>query len=133
MIRHRPDRNRALHAALLLTLLALFWRAVIPGGFMPDWQNGGLVVTLCTEQGLATAVLGPDGKPKAAGDAAKAEGSCAFASLGLPLLPAAPAALLALALAFVLLSGRRPAAPVPCRQTLRLRPPLRAPPVSVLA
>lgn len=122
-------RARTLHAALLLALLALFWRAVIPGGFMPDWQNGGLVVTLCTEQGLARAVLGPDGTPMDAADATAPGGDCAFASLGLPLLPAAPTALLAASLAFLFLSGRRLAVPVVHRHILRLRPPLRAPPV----
>ena len=137
MIRTRPMRVHASHAALLLlTLLALFWRAVIPGGFMPDWQDGGLVVTVCTEQGLATAVLGPDGTPKNAEDTADtspAASSCAFASLGLPVLPAAPTALLALALAFILLSGQRPIAPTLRHHALRLRPPLRAPPVPARA
>src|SRR5690606_21631477 len=101
MIRTRPMRAHAPHTALLLlTLLALFWRAVIPGGFMPDWQDGGLVVTVCTEQGVATTILGPDGTPKDTADTAAATSSCAFASLGLPVLPGAPTALLALALAF---------------------------------
>lgn len=135
MIRTRPMRLTGPQAALLLaTLFALFWRAIIPGGFMPVWQDGGIVVTVCTEQGVVTTVLNADGAPQ---DSADTTGTlstpCTFASLSLPLLPAAPMALLAIALAFVLLSGRRFAAPAPHRAALWLRPPLRAPPAPAFA
>lgn len=135
MTRTRHKRQHPLPAAMLLAaLLALFWRAIIPGGFMPDWQDGGLVVTVCGEQGLVTTVLSPDGTPRDGADTGSTTAApCVFANLGLPMLPSAPMALLAVALTFILLSSRRPSTPVLRRESLRLRPPLRAPPVPVFA
>lgn len=134
----RPPRPNGLHAALLLTaLFALFWRAVVPGGFMPTWQEDGLAVTVCTGQGLVTGVLGTDGTPRDAdtpsGTANTLAAPCAFASLGLPLLPAAPTALPTLAPTFLALTARGGPETAPRHASLRLRPPLRAPPLHAAA
>ena len=57
---------------LLLPLIALLLatRALVPTGWMPTADAGGVHITLCTGQGMVDAVLGPDGKlkPGDAGD-----------------------------------------------------------------
>jgi hypothetical protein len=49
---------------LLLPLLALLLatRALVPAGWMPVADAGGVHITLCTGQGQVGAILGPDGK-----------------------------------------------------------------------
>lgn len=86
---------------LILPLLALLLatRALVPSGWMPVADAGGVHITLCTGQGMVDAVLGPDGKLKK-GDAGghAHHDPCPYGTLGhaldtppLPELAAAPA------------------------------------------
>lgn len=85
---------------LILPLLALLLatRALVPTGWMPTADGGGVHITLCTGQGMVAAMLGPDGKLKQgdAGDQAHHD-PCPYGALGqaldtpgLPELAAAP-------------------------------------------
>jgi len=141
MTRARHMRPSGFQAALLLvSLLALFWRAALPAGFMPERLGDGWVVTLCTGQGLVSAAVDDNGAPQDGTSPSKpgdkqnlATSVCAFASLGLPLLPATPATLLAIALAFLLTASPWRATSALRRAVSWLRPPLRAPPVPARA
>lgn len=112
---------------LLLLAVALMARAVLPTGWMPVAQDGGVRIAICTGQGAVMAVLGPDGKIHP--DAPEAPrnpcpfgmtGGEPFALTALSLLPATPLAL--------------EQAPVAARAAIaltirrNLRPPARGPP-----
>jgi hypothetical protein len=86
---------------LLLPLIALLLatRALVPTGWMPTADAGGVHITLCTGQGMVDAVLEPDGKLKHGdtGDQTHHD-PCPYGTLGhaldtpsLPQLTAAPA------------------------------------------
>lgn len=126
-------RRARLATLLLAAILAI--RMLAPEGFMPVAATDGIRIAICTGQGPAVLVMGADGKArsmpaKAPHDPATA-GHCAFAVAALPLLtPRGPAPLVPVALAGMPVS--LPAIPItgPPRR-LRLRPPLRAPPLLV--
>jgi hypothetical protein len=90
MIRRHP---------LILPLLALLLatRALVPSGWMPVADAGGLHITVCTGQGMVEAVLGADGKLHKGepGDRAHHD-PCPYGTLGhaadLPALPQVAAA-----------------------------------------
>ncbi|HEX8481936.1 MAG TPA: hypothetical protein VF650_08550 [Allosphingosinicella sp.] len=110
--------------AVTIGLAALMLRLAVPAGFMPALDHGRLVLTVCSGYGAAQArhaMPSPD-KPKA-------DGGCAFADLALPLIggadPVQAAAALFFMIAAALFAG---AALAPCA-ALRLRPPLRGPPL----
>lgn len=85
---------------LLLPLIALLLatRALVPTGWMPTADAGGVHITLCTGQGMVDAVLGPDGKLKHDGTGGQTHHDpCPYGTLGhaadtptLPHLAAAP-------------------------------------------
>jgi hypothetical protein len=84
---------------LILPLLALLlaMRALVPSGWMPVADAGGVHITLCTGQGMVDAVLGPDGKLKKSGAGDQAHHDpCPYGTLGhaadLPALPQLAAA-----------------------------------------
>ena len=62
------------------------------------------------------------------GDHAKADGACPYAALGMAAATGADAALLAIALGFILALGFAPIPAIPRSDPLHLRPPLRGPP-----
>jgi hypothetical protein len=106
--------------ALLIGLAALALRLAVPAGFMPALDHGQVVLAPC-----------PGAGPAAHHDegGAQVESSCAFADLSLPAMGGPGAFELAAALlffAFTLLFLR--SAP-PRGAALRLRPPLRGPPL----
>lgn len=130
MFAARPSRLTVQAALLLVGVVGLFWRAVIPAGFMPERQNAGWVLSLCTGQGVATIVVDLDGKPVKHDDTSDtAPSTCAFASLAAPAMSAAAPVLLAIAIAYIIVQGRSAATEPIWRLAERLRPPLRAPPV----
>lgn len=126
--------------ALLLAACVLFARIVIPTGFMPMATPGGIVVQMCTGNGAMALVVDASGKEILVQDSdgsqngndgsgqKKGDGLCAFSGLGAPSLAGADAALLAVALLFVLTVGLRPLSPPLLHSVRRLRPPLRGPP-----
>jgi hypothetical protein len=130
-------RRRRL-AALVLAL-AVLMKALVPAGYMPALHGKVLTVSICTDaSGRAMTrhiVLPADGKlaADAGGEHGKSQGTCPYAGLGMAGLAGGDAALLALAIAFVLALGFAPVrTPLPAR-TIRLRPPLRGPPALLTA
>jgi len=116
-------------AAAALIALALAMRILVPGGFMPTSDDGRIVVALCSGSGPATVVidLGQDnGEPD---HKSTADATCAFTGLGSPSLGGADPVLLVLAVAFAMLLTARAAVPL-ASVPLRLRPPLRGPPLT---
>jgi hypothetical protein len=131
-LRHLLLTYRA--AAALVVALALVVRVLVPAGFMPMVDRGGISIVLCTGTGPQTVSMAMPGMDHGAEhgpakhDGGKPEAPCAFAGLSAPALGGADPALLLGALLFILLAGwapvRRPAVAAP-----RLRPPLRGPPL----
>jgi hypothetical protein len=82
-IRWAGRRGRALAAGLLL--LALFLRAMVPPGYMPDLSalgEGGLPLVICTGNVQKTLLVDKDGAPVKTSDApSPGEIPCLFAAL----------------------------------------------------
>ena len=88
-----PPRSRR-PALLMLLAAALFVRAFVPQGAMPERTgNGTLVAMVCTAGGVhAIAIDLGEGEPR---EERRGEPPCAFAGLAAPALPSAPMAELA--------------------------------------
>lgn len=120
--------------AVLLLALALLVKALVPAGFMLASGARVLTVEICADPSgtrmTKQIVIPADGKShQSPGDHAKADGACAFSGLHMAALGGADAALLTLALAFILLLGFAPQAPPLAAEPAYLRPPLRGPPL----
>ena len=101
---------------------------------MPTQGFKVLTVQVCADsigQHLTTQiVIPPSGVPSGHhGDQGKGEGTCTFSALSMASLAGADAALLVLALAFILALGFAPQAPPLRERPAYLRPPLRGPPL----
>lgn len=123
--------------AVLLLALALAAKALVPAGYMLGGILGGdakvLTVQICADaQGTAFTkqiVVPHQGKTGESADAhGKAGAACAWSALSLASAMGADAALLALALVFILAGGILAATPPLWQRTHYLRPPLRGPP-----
>ena len=117
--------------ALGLIALALAMKALVPAGYMVAAKAHVLTVEICADtQGrhLTQQIVVP-GESKPA-DHAKTDGHCGWTSLASTALGGAELALLALALAFILLLGMAPVAPIREPRSQHLRPPLRGPPAA---
>lgn len=110
-------------------------RLAVPAGFMPMLNHGQLSLTLCSGYGTPTVqsahrTASPmpgvehhgEGRPTA-------DGSCAFADLSLPMIGGADPIQLASALLFAIAAALFAGTVLPPRAGLRLRPPLRGPPL----
>lgn len=125
--------HRAL--ALALAALALAMKALLPGGWMPQAGERVITVALCTDasggEQFHRIALPPtpahSGKQAGGGDHAKG-GACAWSTLAMAALGGADAAVLALALAFILALGFTAAAQPARPRPAYLQPPLRGPP-----
>jgi hypothetical protein len=116
--------------ALLLVAVVLFARIFVPTGYMFTPTAGGFVVQMCSGQGAMQVVL-DIGKPAPPEDhSGKMDAPCAFSGIGMAAMAAVDVALLVIAIAFVVALGTRSTHASPIRILTRLRPPLRAPPVS---
>lgn len=102
---------------------------------MPVLDHGQVALTICSGYGSeaaqsahrpASPMPGSDDHGQ---DEPKADGSCAFADLSLPLIGGADAVQLTAALLFILATALFFATLLPPRAALRLRPPLRGPPL----
>jgi hypothetical protein len=121
-----PIRSVLLRHPLLVLaigLAALSLRLAVPAGFMPVLDSGGPALTLCSGQATAPGMAHHEQ------DGPKADSGCAFADLALPMIRGADPVLLAAALLVILAAGLFHAAALPSGAALRLRPPLRAPPL----
>ena len=75
----------------LLLAAALFARAFVPQGYMPErTAQSTIAVAICGSEGHWAIPLG-DGDEAPDDENAAAEAPCAFAGLGAPALPPAPA------------------------------------------
>ncbi len=123
-------RHPAGAIALLLATLAI--RLLVPQGYMPDTGAGRLTLTLCSGMGP---MAGMAGMARHGHDPAKPapDAPCGFGGLttggtgGAIAAPEAPSA------SFALPRPSRIAGAAPVAAPRRLRPPLRAPPVPLLA
>lgn len=120
--------------ALALLVLALGMKALMPAGFMVASGERLLSITICSDttgemvtKTIAVPLRGdhaPQGESQPRHD-----GACAFSLLGHGALAGADVVLLAAALAFILALGFLPLAPPRPGRIIRLRPPLRGPPL----
>lgn len=116
--------------AAALIALALAVRVIVPAGFMPAEQAGRIVVMVCTGMGPQQVAIDVPGLPGKQDGASRVAGQpCAFAGLGLDLMPGADPVLLIAALAFILALGFVAVAAVRVARVRQLWPPMRGPPV----
>lgn len=103
---------------------------------MPVIDHGRLTLTICS--GYGTPAMGAAHDPSSSSGSAMdhsdkgsgtADSSCAFADLSLALIGGADPVQLAAALLFIVAAALFFAALLPPRAALRLRPPLRGPPL----
>ena len=134
MVRALIQNHRRL--ALLLILCALLVKALVPAGYMIGSNSKTLTVQLCAD-GLGAKMTRQieipmeSGSHNSKGNQSKADGSCAFSSLAMGGVAGADAALLALALVFILVLGFAPVTLPRASPRAQLRPPLRGPPAAV--
>jgi hypothetical protein len=123
----RDHRN----LAALLVALALCMKVLVPAGYMIGGQSKTLTISICADaQGthLTKQIAIPLNGQNDRGEHGK-PAPCPYAALGMASLPGADAALLGLALAFILSLGFVAVRAVPPSRAAFLRPPLRAPPL----
>lgn len=117
--------------AFALIAAALLVRVCVPAGFMPvAAQDGTLRLAFCSGYGPMPAIdVAIPGMKHHSSDA-QMQSSCAFADLAMVAIGGADSIQLAALLLFVLASGRAAGLPPSPRAPARLRPPLRAPPLT---
>ncbi len=116
--------------AAALIALALAMKLVVPAGYMPVQQAGTITVMVCTGMGQQRLEIDVPGMPAKPDGASRVAGQpCAFAGLGLDMLPGVDPVLLAEALAFILALGFVGVAVVRVDRARQLWPPMRGPPV----
>ena len=129
-LRHHLLRHRLLAAWLVAA--ALLMKVLVPAGYMASVSAGSITIELCSGYGPQKMVVEMPGMthhPDQKGEHSKAEMPCAFSGLSAPSLAGADPLLLAVAIAFVILTvfriAARPALP---GAPSYLWPPLRGPP-----
>ena len=133
MTRLRTFSRQCPLLAAWLVALALLMKVLVPAGFMASLNADGIIVQLCTANGVQTMVLTADGQiksPDAPQSDSAMDSPCVFSGHGAPLLSGADPVLLAVALAFIMLAGLRPAKIAPLSQPFYLRPPAIGPPLT---
>lgn len=116
--------------AAALIALALAMKLVVPAGYMPVERGGTITVMVCTGMGQQQVEIGVPGIPAKPDGASRVAGQpCAFAGLGLDMLPGVDPVLLAGALAFILALGFVGVAVVRVDRARQLWPPMRGPPL----
>lgn len=121
--------------AVAVGLAGLMLRLAVPAGFMPSLHHGQLILTICSGYGTTAAqqshqkTLQLPATEHHGQNQPDPDASCAFADLALPLIGGADPVQLAAALLFIIAAALFVAAVLPPRTGLRLRPPLRGPPL----
>lgn len=116
--------------AAALIALALAMKLVVPAGYMPVERGGTITVMVCTGMGQQQVEIDVPGMPAKPDGASRVAGQpCAFAGLGLDMLPGVDPVLLAGALAFILALGFAGVAVRPLGRPRQLWPLMRGPPV----
>lgn len=131
-LRRLAQRYRMIAAALIGA--ALLVRALVPGGYMLMTGEDGrtLTLTLCTGMGPATMQMSMPmpGKPASPDrDAQKHDSPCTYAGLSLAAMGGADPVQLVLALLFIFATAFAAITADAPVQRVRLRPPLRGPPL----
>jgi hypothetical protein len=115
--------------ALLLVAVVLFAKVFVPTGYMFAPTAGGFTVQMCSGQGAMPVML-DIGKPAPAEDhSGKMDAPCAFSGIGMAATAAVDVALLIVAIAFIVALGTQSTHVSAVLIFMRLRPPLRAPPI----
>ena len=119
--------------ALLLVATALCMKALVPSGYMVSAGSKTITVGLCADgMGAAkTTTITIPMDPSAPAEPehkGKSDSSCAFSALSMGAIGATDAALLAVALAFILLLGTAFVPQFFAQSGVRWNPPLRGPP-----
>lgn len=116
--------------AAALIALALAMKLVVPAGYMPVERGGTITVMVCTGMGQQQVEIDVPGMPAKPDGASRVAGQpCAFAGVGLDMLPGMDTVLLAGALAFILALGFAGVAVPRVARARRSWPPMRGPPV----
>ena len=119
--------------ALMLVVMALCVKALVPTGYMVSASSKTITVGLCTD-GMGTAkttTITIPMDPSAPAEPAhkgKSDSPCAFSALSMGAIGGTDAALLAVALAFILLLGTSFVPQFFEQSGVRWHPPLRGPP-----
>jgi hypothetical protein len=113
--------------ALAVGLAALALRLAVPAGFMPASDQGRFVLAPCG--GAGTEPSGPMRDMHPGKGSAEAQASCAFADLSLPATGGTGAVSVSVPPVYAAVAAPFPGAMPPERSELRLRPPLRGPPL----
>lgn len=107
-------------------------KLLVPTGYMASVAAGSITIELCSGYGPQTMTMAMPGMAHHSdqhGESGKAEAPCAFAGLAAPSLAGADPLVLAVAIAFIVLTVFRIAARIAVSGVPSyLRPPLRAPP-----
>lgn len=124
------------HRALagLLVAAALCLKVIVPTGFMVGGDMRSITVQICHDAGdgpLVKEIAVPVKEGMSDGPGKPAKGECPYAALSMVSLTGTDAALLALALAFIIALGFAPISFAPPRRDYHLRPPLRGPPALI--
>lgn len=120
--------------AMWLVGAALLMKMLVPAGFMPAMSNGTILVQLCSSTGVRTVAMempGLSGQSGGQDQHAVADQPCVFSGLSIPGLAGADPLLLAIAIAFIMATGRRTAPAAVIWRHNHVRPPSRAPPATV--
>ena len=134
MTRFRRHLLQHRATAALLLVAALLMRVLVPAGFMPSVDRGGITLVLCSGAGAKSVQMAAGMSMSGAehqsdrehGDTP--EPPCVFSGLAAPALSGTDPILLAAAILFVMLFAVRTPARPRVAPALRLRPPLRGPP-----
>ncbi|WP_419808612.1 hypothetical protein [Sphingomonas sp.] len=121
------------HWFAVLMACTLAARLLVPVGFMPVTDHGRVTLQICPgtmPTVAAHAMAGMHHDQPAGGEHGKAEMPCAYSGLGLTALGSVAPVLLAAAVLFAFLLAARAVALVLPAPPGRLRPPLRAPPLT---
>lgn len=120
--------------AIVLLMAALCMKVLVPAGYMIGQDSKVLTVQICHD-GLGETITKQIAIPMKgdAGDSTgkQGKGDCPFSTLSMASLSGADAALLTIALAFILALGFTSVRQNPVRQLFHVRPPLRGPPALV--
>jgi hypothetical protein len=111
--------------------LALCLRVLAPAGWMPASDGHGIVMVLCSGSGTQQTIVVDLDKPAKPDTADKHSAPCAFSGMGTPALAGLPPALAIPLLLMFIASGLALRPGSPSTGTVRLRPPLRGPPLLV--
>lgn len=128
-------RNRILvrrKLAFALVAIVLFAKMFVPAGYMFMPTSTGFVVQMCSGQGVVPVMvhLGMQAPAEDHSGSGKMDAPCAFSGIGMAATATVDLALLVVAIAFVLALGALSTRAPPVQDFARLRPPLRAPPLT---